>query len=315
VSGGVRRLIIDTDPGVDDSMMIQLALVSPEVQVEALTTVYGNSDVATTTGNALTNLEVARRPDIPVARGAGRPLTRPALTKHPVHVHGNDGLGNAGPARSGRLPVATPAAALIVERVLQSPPGALTLLAVGPLTNLALALHLEPAIASRVREVVFMGGTTGRGNVTPTAESNIHHDPESARMVLRAGWPVTMVGLDVTARTLMTPAHVAEIRRAETPAAAFISAITPFYFAYHSGRLGREAMPVHDSSALAYVLDPSLFTVEPAYVDVEVQGELTAGQTVVDFRGQLDRKPNVKVCVDVRSDRLLEMYVERTRGG
>jgi len=307
----VRRLLIDTDPGVDDSMMIQLALASPEVQVEALTTVFGNSDAATTTRNALTNLEVAGRADIPVARGAGRPLTRSPLAKYPTHVHGADGLGNANwPAPRG-APITTPAAALIVERVMQAAPGELTLLAVGPLTNLALAVRLEPAMAERVREVVIMGGTSGRGNVSPTAESNIHHDPEAARIVFHAGWPLTMVGLDVTTRTLMTPAHLAEIRGARTPAAELIGAITPFYFAYHRGRLGRDVMPVHDSSALAYVLDPSLFTTEPAWVDVEVRGELTTGQTVADFRPQLGRKPNVDVCVDVKSDRVLELCLDR----
>lgn len=311
MSAGVRRLIIDTDPGVDDSMMLQLAFVSPEVRVEALTTVFGNSDVATTSGNALLNVEVAGRADLPVARGASRPLTRPPLARYPVHVHGHDGLGNAGLKPPAGAPIPTPAAALIVERILQSPPGELTLLAVGPLTNLALAVHLEPAIVPRVREVVFMGGTLGRGNVSPTAESNVRHDPESARLVLHAGWPVTMVGLDVTTRTLMTPTHLAAIGAARTPAAAFLGAIMPFYFAYHSDRLGREAMPVHDSSALAYLLDPSLFTTERLHVDVEVQGELTTGQTVADLRGQVGRPPNVNVCLDVKSDRLLDLYVER----
>jgi purine nucleosidase len=228
VSTPTRRLLIDTDPGVDDSMMIQLALVSPEIRVDALTTVFGNSDVATTTRNALTNLEVAGREDIPVARGAGTPLTRPAPVRYPVHVHGADGLGNANrPAPRGAA-IATPAAAFIVERVMTATPGELTVLAVGPLTNLALALRLEPAIAARVREIVMMGGTTGRGNVSPTAESNVHHDPEAARIVFHGGWPVTMVGLDVTMPTLMTAAHLAEIREARTPAADLIGAITPF---------------------------------------------------------------------------------------
>jgi len=306
----MRRLLIDTDPGVDDSMMIQLALASPEVRVEALTTVFGNSDVDTTTRNALTNLDIAGRTDIPVARGAAKPLTRPAIAKYPVHVHGDDGLGNARRPSPRGAAIATPAASLIVERVMQSP-GELTLLAVGPLTNLALAVSLEPVIAGCVREVVVMGGAIGRGNVSPTAESNVHHDPEAARIVFHAGWPITMVGPDVTTKTLMTADRLERLHEAHTRVTDFLAAITPFYFQYHSGRLGRPAMPVHDSTALAYVLDGTLFTTQALYVDVEVRGELTTGQTIADVRGQLGREPNVTVCVDVNADRVLELYVER----
>ncbi len=306
----MKRILIDTDPGVDDSMMIQLAFKSPEVQVEAITAVFGNNGSEITARNALKNLEVAGRTDVPVARGANKPLTRPYSGRGAL-VHGKDGLGESNLPPPKGEPVATPAAMLIVEKVMQSP-GDITLLAVGPLTNLALAVSLEPAIARMVKEVAIMGGAaTVRGNASPIAEANIRNDPEAARIVFHAGWPLTMVGLDVTIKTLMTQQYLDKIRQAGTPVTDFISAITPFYLNGYRQRLGLDAMHVHDSSALAYILDPTLFNTQKVYVDVETQSERAFGQTMADFRGQWGQEPNVNVCLDVDSPRFLEMYLER----
>jgi purine nucleosidase len=306
-----KRILIDTDPGVDDSMMLQCAFKSPEIHVEAITTVFGNNTVDITSRNALKNLQVAGRETIPVARGARKPLVRPHNGQYPVQVHGEDGLGNSQlPLPQGGISP-MPAAMLIVERVRQFP-GEITLLAVGPLTNLALAVSLDPAMTSLVKEVVLMGGAaTVPGNVSPTAEANMYHDPEAARIVLHAGWPVTMVGLDVTTQTRITADFWDEMHQAGTHVTHFLSAITKFYIAYYRDQLGEKTMPVHDASALAYILDDSLFTSKNAYVDVEVSSELTRGETVVDFRQQGDQRTNAKICLSVDSSKLLAMYLER----
>ena len=306
-----KRLIIDTDPGVDDSMMLQLACKSSEIEIEAITTVFGNNHVDITSQNVLHNLQVAGRTDIPLARGASKPLLRLHSGDYPVWIHGEDGLGNVHlPRLSGGISP-TPAARLIVERVRQFP-GEITLLAVGPLTNLALAVSLDPAIAGLVKDVVIMGGAaTVRGNISPTAEANIYNDPEAAHIVLHAGWPLTMVGLDVTMQTRITAAYLEEIRQAGTGVTDFLSAIMPCYFNYYRQRLGIDTMPVHDSSALAYVLDDSLFVSQKSSVDVEVHGEITRGQTVADFRQQWGKTPNASVCLEVDSSRLLAMYLAK----
>jgi len=307
----MRRVLIDTDPGVDDSMMLQFAFRSPDVRVEALTTVFGNADITTTTRNALVNCAVAGRRDVSVARGAAKPLKRPELEKYPTMIHGKDGLGDSNwttPSEEGAALISTPAPRFIVERVSDFP-GEITLLAVGPLTNLALALSLEPSIARVVKEVVIMGGAaTVPGNATPVAEANIHCDPESARMVLHAGWPLTMVGLDVTTKICMTSGDLEEIYRVGTPATDFIKAISPLYLQRYRTRYGMDGMYVHDFSALAYILDASLFATEKVFVDVETQGELTTGQTVADFRNRYGKAPNVQLCLKVDSSQLIEMY-------
>lgn len=311
---GVKRLIIDTDPGIDDAMAIFFALQSPEVEVEALTTVFGNVGVEQTTENALKVLEVAGRDDIPVVPGATNPLAR-AYRGRGYRVHGQDGLGemNLPPAKT--QPLARRAAEYLVSRIMDSP-GEITLAAVGPLTNLALAVSLEPRIAQNVREVVIMGGVVaGPGNASPVAEANIHNDPDAARIVFHAGWPLTMVGLDVTRKTVMDPAYLARLKEANTPITDFISAATPCYLSYYRRELDMDGFYVHDSSAIAYVLDPSLFQTQKVYVDVEIGDGRSSGQTMADWRGQWEEPANVNACLAVDSARFLDMYFERvTRG-
>lgn len=348
----MHRIVIDTDPGVEDSVMIQLALWSPDVEIEAITTVFGNNTVNITARNALINLrKVAERTDIPVARGAARPLMRPYddIGQRAKNAHGEDGLGNAtqedpelrkyiqdDPVWSQHAtrifdcflelrrlvqqdqglidpPQGFPQAAeLIVDRVMKKP-GEITLLAVGPLTNLALAVSLEPAIAHLVKQVVIMGGAaTVPGNASPVAEANIRNDPESARIVFHAGWPLTMVGLDVTTKTVMPKSALAQICQASTLVTNFLIAITPFYVRWHSQpQRNINGMHLHDTSALAYILDPTLFTTEKIYVDVETHGNRTSGQTVADFRKRFGEAPNVNVCLGVDSPRLLAMCGQR----
>lgn len=312
-----RKIIIDTDPGVDDTMAIFFALRSPELDVIGLTTIFGNvrTDLATT--NALRLLEIAGRTDIPVAKGADDPLAGPF--KGPVpYVHGDDGQGNASfPAPQTRA-VDQSAAAFLVERIMAAP-GEITLVPIGPLTNIALALRLEPRIAQHAREVVLMGGNAlSPGNATPAAEANIHNDPEAADVVLGAGWPVTMVGLDVTHKVNLTPEHIARYEASPDPLAQHVARILPHYRAYFE-RTNPEmrGIYVHDSSAVAYVIDPTLFETKQWPVRVETQGFSrgktwpATGATDSPVPAAWQNRPRVNVCVAVDAARLIALETER----
>src|SRR5574341_691351 len=287
-----HKILFDTDPGVDDAMALLFALQSPEVEVVGVTTVYGNAEVEQTTRNALRVLDVAGRTDIPVAPGAARPLVREYRGRR-SHIHGEDALGNTFlPAPSAR-PLDLPAAEYNIRAVLAQP-GALTLVAVGPLTNLALAARLEPRVVPAVRQVVIMGGAAfAPGNASPVAEANIFNDPEAASIVFSAGWPLTMVGLDVTTRTVMSgdylnhlfPSSSNPLRR--DPVTDFVARIVPVYLQSYRDRYGMDGIPTHDPSAIAYVIDPGLFRVERLPVYVETAGRC-AGQTVPDRFRQWD---------------------------
>jgi uridine nucleosidase len=303
-----RRVIIDTDPGIDDTMAIFLALASPELQVEALTTVFGNVGVEQCACNALTVLEVAGRSDIPVAVGARKPLARPYQGRGHI-VHGRDGLGETGLSAGREAPRAR-AVDVLVSAVTASP-GEMTVIALGPLTNLAVAATVEPRLPEMVKEIILMGGAAmTRGNATPAAEANIHNDPEAAWMVFHAGWPLTMVGLDVTQKVRMDPAYLERLAAAETPLTGMISAITPFYLKSRA-YAGINGFYVHDPTAVTYAVTPSFFQTQQVYVDVETDGRRTLGQTVPDFRGQWGEPPNVRVCLDVDDRKVLDMFVDR----
>jgi uridine nucleosidase len=308
----VKRIIIDTDPGVDDSMAILLAFNSPELTIEGLTTVFGNTGSEITTQNALRLVELAGHSEVPVARGVDKPLLRPYKGQG-WRVHGHNGLGQVDfPPPQGR-PDPRRAAQFIIDMVMANP-GEITLVPLAPMTNVALAVLLEPAIVERVKEVVLMGGAAGvPGNASPVAEANIHNDPEAASIVFHAGWPITMVGLDVTHKTIMNRAYLDHLKSANNRHTDFIYAITQHYMQLYASR-GIDGMPVHDPSAIAYVIDPSLFTTNHVYVDVECHSPHHQGHTVPDWRGQREQAPNVHVCVDVDSARLLELYSQRLMG-
>jgi len=309
-----KKIIIDTDPGVDDAMAILFAFLSPEVEVVGLTTIFGNVYTPQATQNALRLAEFAGRPDVPVATGAELPLVAP-LDYVADFVHGHDGLGNTNPPPPRGQAVSISAAQFIVETVMANP-GQITLVPVGPLTNLALALALEPRLAENVAEVVIMGGAaTVNGNVTPAAEANIIHDPHAADVVFSANWPVTMVGLDVTMQTKMTGDYLASLQTSKT--GRFIFKIAQFYLDFHRRRYpGCDFIHTHDPSALAYVIDPTLFTTVRGPVRVVTEG-IAAGQTLLDTVQQW-HAPNpwtevrpANVCVAVDSERLLALYKAR----
>lgn len=308
-----RKIIIDTDPGVDDAMAIFFALKSPELDVIGLTTIFGNvhTDLATT--NALRLLEIANREDIPVAKGADNPLARTYGGPVPF-VHGEDGQGNVYlPPPKGKA-IDQTAAEFIVEQVMRYP-GEVTLVPVGPLTNIALALRLEPKIAENVKEVVLMGGNAlAPGNATPAAEANIHNDPEAADVVFGAPWKVTMVGLDVTHRVNMTTATIEDVRKIGSALTDHIASILPVYQNYFECFYGCDGIFVHDSSAVAYVIDPTLFKTEQWAIRVETTG-ISKGKTWPSIGERVlppwENRPLVNVCVEVDSERLIRLEYER----
>ena len=313
-----HTIIFDTDPGVDDAMALLLALRSPEIEVAGVTSVFGNSNIDATTRNALNLLEFAGRADIPVACGAARPLVNPPGATA-EWVHGDDAMGGIGWTRvnnpSQRI-VDVPAAQFIVETVMARP-GEITLVAVGPMTNLALALQLEPRIAQTVREVVIMGGNvTALGNVSPFAEANIYSDPHAAALLFSASWHVTMAGLDVTQTVQMGDDYFAAMARSGDPFAGFVSHIVPFYQAFHREWYGYEHgnIDTHDPSAIAYLIDPTLFTGEHYSIVVPTDGP-AAGMTIADRRGKFYNTPKTHCLLKADASRILDLFMLRLTGG
>ncbi|HEY7358274.1 MAG TPA: nucleoside hydrolase [Ktedonobacterales bacterium] len=303
------RIILDTDPGIDDALALFLALASPEVQLEAVTTVHGNVPVELTTRNALGLLELAERGDIPVARGSAYPLVRAPVDAK--YVHGPTGLGTLTLPEPQTSVVKQSAADLIVERVLAAP-GELTLVAVGPLTNLALALRREPGIAAQVREVVIMGGALRvPGNITPTAEFNIYADPHAAHVVFKAGWPLRLVSLDVTNRTTVNREQTRQLARQQSAISSTIEAMLEFYFEVFAPTFGNNVLRLHDPLALAAAFNPDFIQWEPAYVDVELTGTLTFGETVAFFQRAGAPEPNMQVSGGVDAERFVAWFLER----
>jgi len=306
----VKKILIDTDPGIDDTMAILLALRSPELNVIGFTTVFGNGEVEITTKNALHLVELEGNQDIPVARGAGRPLVIPPRSKG-VHVHGADGLGGINLPPPGGVSLEIPAAQFIVNTIMESP-GEITLVPIGPLTNIALAVRLEPRIVDNVKEVVIMGGSAFQGgNASPVAEANIHNDPHAAAIVFDAGWPLTMVGLDVTMKTIMTVAYLDKLFQAGNSATELIRQALPFYQKFHHENYALNGdMHTHDPSAIAFLIDPGLFQIERMPVFVELEGHCS-GQTVPDRRNQEGEFKLIDVCLDVDSEAVLDIFRER----
>lgn len=311
-----RKIIIDTDPGVDDTMAIFFALSSPELDVVGLTTIFGNVHTELATKNALRLLSIAGRDDIPVAHGADDALTGDFEGPVP-YVHGEDGQGDIFLPDPAGVPLDLSAAEFIIEQ-LRANPGEITLVPVGPLTNIALALRLEPRITDWVDEVVLMGGNAlVPGNASPAGEANIRNDPEAADLVFGANWQVTMVGLDVTLRVHMEPQHIADYATHGNPLSDHITRILPHYRNYFEANYDAEGIFVHDSSAIAYLVDPDLFTLRRWPIRVGTQG-LGRGKTWPATGGHIlppwEGRPLVNVCVGVEGERVVELAAQRLRG-
>jgi inosine-uridine nucleoside N-ribohydrolase len=317
------RLLIDTDPGIDDALAILLALSSPDVSVEAITTVAGNVGVDRATANLARILEVARPAIMPrLGRGAEAPLKRALVTAG--HVHGEDGLGNLDRfvEPDGRLRYPLPApplemregADLILETVDRFGPD-LTVVALGPLTNLALAIERDVRRLGRAGRIVVMGGAVAApGNVTPAAEFNFYVDPEAAAAVFEAGLPLELVPLDVTRRVVLPQHTLGErIGRSRCAVARFIVDFTLHGFAFGSER-GDGGIVMHDPLAVGVALDPSLVGFEDLRVEIECEGRVARGLSLADRRpipGRLKRAPNCRVAMAVDAPRFLDLFLER----
>jgi len=322
---GPRRVIIDTDPGTDDALAIFLALKSPELKVEALTPVAGNVPLELTLPNALRLLEIAGRTEIPVAAGAAKPLVRRLVTAS--YAHGENGLGGVVFPDPRIKPVSETAPELI-RRIVRAAPSSINIVALGPLTNLALAFRADPQLPALIPNLTLMGGSLSGGNVSPAAEFNIYVDPEAAAIVFRSGVPITMVGLDVTRKATVREEDIQALEKGANPvsraAGQIVRASMTRMRKANSPAIGPA---MHDSLAVATFIDPSLVTLQDYFVDVETAGEFTAGETVGYRRAPIRRSPpmenapappagdvfhpNAKVATDVNVDRFLRMLIGR----
>jgi len=306
-----RKIIIDTDPGQDDAVAILLALASPEeLEVVAITTVAGNVPLPLTSRNALMMCELAGRPEVPVHPGCDRPMVRNLITAE--YVHGKTGIDGADLPEPATALGEQHAVDFIIEAVLGSEPGEITICPLGPLTNIGQALSREPAIAVRIGEIVLMGGGFFEGgNTTPTAEFNIYVDPQAADIVFRSGVPITMMPLDVTHHALILPRHLQRFRDLSTRAGDAVYGMLEFYERYDVDKYGTEGGPLHDPCVIAYLLDSDLFSGRHINVTVETESELTLGMTVADWWGMTDRAPNATFMREVDSEGLFDLLVER----
>lgn len=296
-----RSIIIDTDPGQDDAVAILMACAAPEeLKMLGLTTVGGNVPIGLTTANALRILELAGRTEIPVYAGCPRPTLRP-LTTAP-EIHGGSGLAGTD-LPEPRIAARPGHGVTWLIDTLMAAPEPVTVCTLGPLTNLALALVMEPRIAGRIAEIVAMGGSFSGGNVMPAAEFNIYVDPEAAAIVLGCGRPITLIPLDCTWQVRALPERLARIARIGTRSAEVVSQIMS-YRADSEGGVGR---PLHDACVIARLLRPELFGGPQVPVQVETSSELTRGATLMDRRGRTGLRPNCRVLLEVDADGFFEL--------
>ena len=298
-------VVLDCDPGHDDAIALLLALASPELELLGVTTTYGNQTLDKTTANALRVLELVGRTEIPVAAGAERPLARELVVA--AHVHGESGLDGPVLPEPHATPVADDAAAFLAATIRASPEP-VTLVATGPLTNLA--RHLGEHGTDGIDRIVVMGGAIAEGNFTPAAEFNVWCDPEAAAAVFSSGLDVTMMGLDVTHQALLGPAVEARLRQTGR-VGSFVADLNVFFTRYHRETYGWEGAPIHDAVAVAHLLRPGLVETRHRNVEVELESELSRGRTVVDIWRRTDRPANVHVGVHLDADAFFDLLVER----
>jgi purine nucleosidase len=310
------KVVLDCDTGVDDAMAILYGLLAPEIDFVAMGTVWGNAPVEVCTANTLRLLEMVGQPHVPVAEGAGKPVMGP-LTHVSTDVHGEDGQGNVNLPPPTLKPTGEGAAAQLI-RLAHERPGELTLVAIGPLTNVAAAVMADPRIAGLYKQVVIMGGAFFTpGNVTRVAGANGWHDPEAAQTVYEAGWPIVVVPLDVTHQVCVTATMLEQLRGGGTPAGVHVHRITEHYMARYERTFPGEAKcSMHDALALAIAADRALVRRSRfARVDVELTGTLTRGMTVGDFRPWARREDaNAEVVFEAHEERFLNRWM-RVLGG
>ena len=304
-----KRILIDTDPGIDDSLAILLALASPEVILEGLTIVHGNCSMKQGSVNALAVLELAKASHVPVAKGCKLPLVQPALLA--PETHGNTGLGYAQLPEPGSRPIVQHGCDFLIEQIMSNP-GEITLVAIGPLTNVALAIRKEPRIVQAVKEVFIMGGAIHHaGNTTPLAEFNTYVDPHAAHIVYHSGMPITLTPLDVTYQCILLAEDVERINAVASDIPPFIEAATRFYMEFHDEYQGMQGCAINDPLALALTFAPELCNYGEYYVDVDISGGVSLGKTFADFYRLAGKPANMRVALDVRARDFMNMFVKR----
>ncbi|OIW17362.1 hypothetical protein TanjilG_22474 [Lupinus angustifolius] len=312
-----KKIIIDTDPGIDDAMAIFLALRSPEIEVIALTTIYGNVYTTLATRNALHLLEVAGRTDIPVVEGSHVTLTKGTKLRIADFVHGADGLGNQNfPPPKGK-PLEDSAAAYLVQQAKENP-GKITVVALGPLTNIALAVQLDPEFYKNIGQIVILGGAFAvNGNVNPAAEANIFGDPDAADVVFTSGADILAVGINVTHQVVLTDSDREKLASSNGNFAQYLNKILDVYFSYHREAYNTKGVYLHDPTALLAAIDPSLVTCMEGIVRVQTNG-ITRGITILYNKqkrfGEItewSNKPSVKVAVTVDAPRVVKLVMDR----
>lgn len=306
-----RRLIIDTDPGLDDAVAILLALAAAdELEVLGIVAVAGNLPLSQTERNARRICELAERPDVPVYAGCARPMLRPLATAERVHAEtSRDQLLLPEPTMA---PQAQHGVDFLIETLRPADPGTITLCALGPLTNIAMALVKAPEIAGQIHELVLMGGAGFElGNVTPAAEFNIHVDPHAAAIVMNSGIPITMIPLDVTHQVLSTPLRIEALRSLENSCGRAVAALLGSFEKNRRAKFGSRARALHDPSVIAYLVRPTLYEGRDVNVAIEIESPLTIGMTVVDWWGVTGRSVNARFMTKVDANGFYELLTEK----
>jgi purine nucleosidase len=305
-----RKIIIDTDPGQDDAVAILLALASPELDLLGITCVAGNVPLPLTSRNARIVCELAGRPEVKVFAGCDRPMKRQLVTAE--HVHGKTGLDGIDLPDPAMPLQKTHAVDFLIETLRREPAGSVTLVPIGPLTNIATAMARAPDIVPRIERIVLMGGAYFEvGNITPAAEFNIYVDPEAAAIVFGAGVPITMLPLDVTHRALTTRPRVEAFRALPGRVGPAVAGWTDFFERFDKDKYGTEGAPLHDPCTIAWLLNPDLFHGREVNVEIETEGRLTLGMTVADYWRVTDRTPNAFFLREIDADGFFALLTER----
>ena len=305
------KVILDTDPGIDDALAFILLKAMPEISLQAITTTHGNTTVQKCTENALKLVELLGMENIPVAEGAHEPLVKTLSVAE--ETHGDTGLGHAVLPPAKIKAVESNAANLIID-IVNDNPGEITILCIGPVTNLALALLKEPSLRKKIKNVVSMAGTIHYpGNATPSSEYNVFCDPEAFDILLRSGIDLTIVPLDVTYKCLFTKAHIERLKGAREDIRTFIDRATAFYMEFHLEYQGIEGCAINDPLAAAILLKPELVTMRDYYVDIELHGDFTTAKISADHFAALDNPPNAKVAMEVNVEGFMDFFIERVK--
>jgi purine nucleosidase len=304
-----KRILLDTDPGIDDSLAILLALASPEISLEGISVVHGNCSVEQGTFNALSVLEIVNAGHIPVCQGCDLPLVQPSLLA--PETHGEAGIGYAKLSEPRTKPGIQKGSDFLIEQIMSSP-GEITLVCIGPLTNVAMAIRQEPRMVQAVREVLIMGGAIRyAGNTTPLAEFNTFVDPHAAHVVYHSGMPITLTPLDVTYQCLLTRDDVNRLLQIDSPVTRFIADATRFYMEFHDEYQAIQGCVINDPLTIALAFRPELCDYQELYVDVDLSGGISMGKTLADFYGMTKKPANMKVALHVKPRDFIELFLER----